>query len=168
MVQAVAAKRSAGLILHRRNADGVIEVLLVHPGGPFWATKDVHAWSIPKGEYDEGEDAESVALREFEEELGSPPPDGSRLFLGQFGPRSRKRISAWALEADLDATQVVSNTFELEWPPRSGQIREFPEVDKAAWWTIDEARTKLHKGQAPILDALLAVLDDSGEVASHP
>ena len=150
-------------MLHRRNAGGLIEVLLVHPGGPFWATKDVHAWSIPKGEYDEGEDAEAVALREFEEELGSPPPDGPRLFLGEFGPRSRKRISAWALEADFDATQVVSNTFELEWPPRSGLVREFPEVDKAAWWTIDEARTKLHKGQAPILDALLAALDDRGK-----
>ena len=150
-------------MLHRRNAGGLIEVLLVHPGGPFWATKDVHAWSIPKGEYDEGEDAEAVALREFEEELGSPPPDGSRFFLGEFGPRSRKRISAWALKADFDATHVVSNTFELEWPPRSGQVREFPEVDKAAWWTINEARTKLHKGQAPILDALLAALDDRGE-----
>lgn len=158
------SKRSAGLLLHRRNADGVIEVLLVHPGGPFWAGKDDHAWSIPKGEYDESEDAESVALREFEEELGSPPPDGSRLFLGEFGRPSRKRISAWALEADFDATRVASNTFELEWPPRSGQIQEFPEVDRAAWWTIETARTKLHKGQAPILDALLAALDDRGEV----
>ena len=166
----MASKRSAGLILHRRNADGVIEVLLVHPGGPFWAGKDDHAWSIPKGEHDEGEHdegetAETVALREFEEELGSPPPDGSRLFLGEFGPPSRKRISAWALEADFDATHVASNTFELEWPPRSGQIQEFPEVDRAAWWTIDTARTKIHKGQAPILDALLAVLEDTGEVS---
>ena len=159
----MASKKSAGLVLHRRNAGGVIEVLLVHPGGPFWAGKDAHAWSIPKGEYDEGETAESVALREFEEELGSPPPDGSRLFLGEFGQRGRKRISVWALEADFDATHVVSNTFELEWPPRSGQVREYPEVDKAAWWTLDEARTKLHKGQAPIVDALLSVLDDRGE-----
>lgn len=158
----MASKRSAGLILHRRNAEGVIEVLLVHPGGPFWAGKDDHAWSIPKGEYDEGEDAETVALREFEEELGSPPPDGPRLFLGEFGPPSRKRISAWALEADFDATQVASITFELEWPPRSGQIQEFPEVDRAAWWTTETARTKMHKGQAPILDALLAVIDDRG------
>ena len=164
----MASKRSAGLILHRRNADGVVEVLLVHPGGPFWANRDTHAWSIPKGEYIEGEDAEAVARREFEEELGSPPPDGSRHFLGEFGPASRKRISAWALEADFDATHMVSNTFELEWPPRSGQIREYPEVDKAAWWTVDAARTKLHKGQLPLLDALLAALDDRGEVASHP
>ena len=149
----MASKRSAGLILHRRNVDGVVEVLLVHPGGPFWANKDAHAWSIPKGEYVEGEDAETVALREFEEELGSPPPDGSRLFLGEFGPPSRKRISAWVLEADFDATHVVSNTFELEWPPGSGQVHQYPEVDKAAWWTIDAARTKLHKGQLPILDA---------------
>ena len=156
----MASKRSAGLILFRRDGDGVVEVLLVHPGGPFWANKDEHAWSIPKGEYGEGEDAEAVALREFEEELGSPPPDGPRLFLGEFGQPSRKRISAWMLEADFDATHVASNTFELEWPPRSGQVREFPEVDKAAWWTVDAARTKLHKGQVPILDALLDVLDD--------
>ena len=115
----------------------MVEVLLVHPGGPFWAGKDAHAWSIPKGEYDEGEDAETVALREFEEELGSPPPEGSRLFLGEFGPPSRKRISAWVLEADFDATHTVSNTFKLEWPPGSGQVREYPEVDRAAWWTID-------------------------------
>ena len=137
-------------------------MLLVHPGGPFWAGRDLHAWSIPKGEYDEGEDAETVALREFEEELGSVPPDGSRRFLGEFGQSSRKQISAWALEADFDATHAVSNTFELEWPPGSGQVREFPEVDKAAWWTIDSARTKLHKGQAPLLDAFTEFLEDSG------
>ncbi len=159
----MASKRSAGLILHRRNADGVIEVLLVHPGGPFWVGKDVHAWSIPKGEYDESEDAESVALREFEEELGSPPPGGPRLYIGEVGQSGRKLISAWALEADFDATHVVSNTFKLEWPPRSGQIQEFPEVDRAAWWTIETARTKLHKGQAPILDALLKVLAGGGD-----
>ena len=162
----MASKTSAGLILHRRNADGAVEVLLVHPGGPFWANKDTHAWSIPKGEYVEGENAEIVALREFEEELGSPPPDGPRRFLGEFGPPSRKRIIAWALEADFDATHMSSNTFELEWPPGSGQVSAYPEVDKAAWWTIDSARTKLHKGQTPILDALLAVLngrDEAGE-----
>ena len=155
-------------MLHRRNAAGETEVLLVHPGGPFWAKKDEHAWSIPKGEYDEGEDAETVALREFEEELGSPPPGGSRIFLGEFGQRSRKRISAWALEADFDATHVVSNTFKLEWPPGSGQVREFPEVDKAAWWTIDAARTKLHKGQAPLLEALAEILADGGEGTAEP
>jgi predicted NUDIX family NTP pyrophosphohydrolase len=159
----MASKRSAGLMLHRRNQDGVIEVLLVHPGGPFWAGRDAHAWSIPKGEHGEDEDAESVALREFEEELGSPPPDGTRRFLGEFGASGRKRISAWALAGDFDATHAVSNTFELEWPPRSGRIQEFPEVDRAAWWTIETARTKIHKGQAPLLDALLAVLDDRGE-----
>ena len=159
----MASKRSAGLILHRRNTDGEIEVLLVHPGGPFWAGKDAHAWSIPKGEYDEGEVAETVALREFEEELGSPPPQGPRLFLGEFGQSGRKRISAWALEGDFAATHVVSNTFELEWPSGSGQVRVYPEVDKAAWWTIDSARTKLHKGQAPLLDALAEVLEDDGD-----
>ena len=164
----MASKRSAGLILHRQSAAGEIEVLLVHPGGPFWARKDEHAWSIPKGEYAEGGDAETVALREFEEELGSPPPAGSRLFLGEFGEPSRKKISAWALEADFDATHIVSNTFELEWPPRSGQVQEFPEVDKAAWWTIDEARTKLHKGQAPLLEALVKVLADGGDTPAEP
>ena len=159
----MASKRSAGLILHQRTADGEIEVLLVHPGGPFWARKDAHAWSIPKGEYSEGEDAETVALREFEEELGSAPPDGARRFLGEFGQSGRKRISAWALAADFDATHVVSNTFELEWPPRSGQVRVYPEVDAAAWWTIDSARTKLHKGQAPLLDALVEALEDDDD-----
>ena len=147
-------------MLHRRRADGEIEVLLVHPGGPFWAGKDLYAWSIPKGEYGEGEDAETTALREFEEELGSPPPQGPRVFLGEFGQPGRKRISAWALEADFDTTHSVSNTFELEWPPRSGQIRVYPEVDEAAWWTIDSARTKLHKSQAPLLDALAEALED--------
>ena len=157
------SKKSAGLILHRRNADGVTEVLLVHPGGPFWDGKDVHAWSIPKGEYGENEDAEATALREFEEELGARPPNGERLFLGEFGQSGRKRISAWALEADFDATRVASNTFELEWPPGSGRVRTYPEVDKAAWWTINSARTKLHKGQAPLLEALGKVLDDADE-----
>ena len=161
----MASKRSAGLILHRRNAAGEIEVLLVHPGGPFWAGKDVHAWSIPKGEYGEGEVAEMVALREFEEELGSPPPTGPRLFLGEFGALGRKRIGAWALEADFDATHVASNTFELEWPPRSGRIQEYPEVDRAAWCTIGAARTKLHKAQAPLLDALVEVLE--GDAAAR-
>ena len=163
----MATKRSAGLVLHRRNADGEIEVLLVHPGGPLWTGKDIHAWSIPKGEYGEGEVAEMVALREFEEELGSPPPDGPRLFLGEFGVSGRKRVSAWALDADFDATDVVSNTFELEWPPRSGQIQEYPEVDRAAWWSIEAARTRLHKAQVPLLDALTKVLEcDRGESAA--
>ena len=159
----MASKRSAGLILHRRNADGEVELLLVHPGGPYWTGKDVHAWSIPKGEYVEGEDPEAVALREFEEELGTPPPDATRRFLGVFGPASRKRISAWVLEADFDATQVISNTFELEWPPGSGQMCEFPEVDEAAWWTIDSARTKLHKAQAPLLNALAELLEEPSD-----
>ncbi len=158
----MAGKRSAGLILHRRSADGEVEVLLVHPGGPFWAGKDTHAWSIPKGEYGDGEDAEAAALREFEEELGSPPPAGPRHFLGEFGAPGRKRISAWTLEADFDAAQAVSNTFELEWPPRSGRVRAYPEVDKAAWWTLAAAGTKLHKGQLSILDALAEALEHAG------
>ncbi len=164
----MASKRSASLILHRRNDDGEIEVLLVHPGGPFWAGKDAHAWSIPKGEYDEGEDAETAALREFEEELGSPPPGGSRRFLGEFGQSGRKRISAWVLEGDFDATHMVSNTFELEWPPGSGQVRMYPEVDRAAWWTMDSARTKLHKGQVPILGALAEILEDDRDETCDP
>ena len=108
------------------DADGVVEVLLVHPGGPFWANKDAHAWSIPKGEYVEGEDAETVALREFQEELGSPPPEGSRLFLGEFGPPSRKRISAWALEADFDATHHRQQHLRTRMASRLGPVARVP------------------------------------------
>jgi len=150
----MAAKRSAGILLHRRAAGGAIEVLLVHPGGPFWAKKDAGAWSIPKGEYDDGEDARAAALREFEEEIGAAAPEGELVDLGEVRQRSGKVVSAWALEGDADADAIRSNTFTIEWPPRSGQTREFPEVDRGGWFGLDEAREKIVPGQAPLLDRL--------------
>jgi predicted NUDIX family NTP pyrophosphohydrolase len=141
------AKQSAGILLHR---DG--EVLLVHPGGPFWAKKDAGAWSIPKGEYEEGDDPRACALREFEEELGSALPAGTELVeLGTVKQKSGKRITAFAAEGDLDPETISSNTFEMEWPPRSGRTQEFPEVDRAAWFSIEEAREKLNPAQAEFL-----------------
>jgi predicted NUDIX family NTP pyrophosphohydrolase len=140
-------KRSAGILLHR---DG--EVLLVHPGGPFWARKDAGAWSIPKGEYDEGDDPREAARREFEEELGSPLPAGTELVeLGTVKQKSGKVITAYAAAGDLDAEAIRSNTFTLEWPPRSGRMHEFPEVDRAGWFSLDEAREKLNPAQAELL-----------------
>jgi predicted NUDIX family NTP pyrophosphohydrolase len=147
-------RRSAGILLHRPGADGP-EVLLVHPGGPYWARRDEGGWSIPKGEHEEDEDARSCALREFAEELGTPPPDAPLTDLGEVRQRAGKRVTAWALAGDLDATAVRSNTFMLEWPPRSGQQREFPEVDRAGWFSIAEARRKLLPAQTPFLDRLL-------------
>jgi predicted NUDIX family NTP pyrophosphohydrolase len=147
-------RRSAGILLHRPGADGP-EVLLVHPGGPYWARRDEGGWSIPKGEHEEDEDARSCALREFAEELGTPPPDAPLTDLGEVRQRAGKRVTAWALAGDLDASAVRSNTFMLEWPPRSGQQREFPEVDRAGWFSIAEARRKLLPAQTPFLDRLL-------------
>ena len=147
-------RRSAGILLHRPGADGP-EVLLVHPGGPYWARRDEGGWSIPKGEHEEDEDARSCALREFAEELGAPAPDAPLTELGEVRQRAGKRVTAWALAGDLDASAVRSNTFVLEWPPRSGQLREFPEVDRAGWFSIAEARRKLLPAQTPFLDRLL-------------
>ena len=147
-------RRSAGILLHRPGMDGP-EVLLVHPGGPYWARRDEGGWSIPKGEHEEDEDARSCALREFAEELGTPPPDAPLTDLGEVRQRAGKRVTAWALAGDLDASAVRSNTFMLEWPPRSGQLREFPEVDRAGWFSIAEARRKLLPAQTPFLDRLL-------------
>ncbi len=149
----MAGKRSAGILLHRRAADGR-EVLLVHPGGPFWAKKDLGAWSIPKGEHDEGEDALSCALREFAEETGTALPPGELTDLGTVRLRSGKVVQAWAAEGDLDAGAVRSNTFTLEWPPRSGRTREFPEVDRAAWFGLDEARERINPAQAAFIERL--------------
>jgi predicted NUDIX family NTP pyrophosphohydrolase len=149
----MATKRSAGILLHRRR-DGAHEVLLVHPGGPFWAKKDAGGWSIPKGEYEDGEDARACALREFAEELGSPPPDGELVDLGEVRQRGGKVVTAWALAGDADADAIHSNTFTMEWPPRSGTMREFPEVDRAAWFGLDEARERILPAQAPLLDRL--------------
>jgi predicted NUDIX family NTP pyrophosphohydrolase len=144
-------KRSAGILLHRTR-DGVREVLLVHPGGPFWAKKDAGAWSIPKGEHDEGDDPRACALREFEEELGTPlPADAELTELGTVKLKSGKQVTAFAVEGDLDADAITSNTFTMEWPPRSGRTREFPEVDRAGWFGLDEAREKLNAAQAELL-----------------
>jgi predicted NUDIX family NTP pyrophosphohydrolase len=149
------AKRSAGILLHR-NRNGAREVLLVHPGGPFWAKKDAGAWSIPKGEYEDGEDARACAVREFGEEMGSPPPDGELVDLGEVKQRGGKVVTAWALEGDADADEISSNTFTMEWPPRSGKTQEFPEIDRAGWFALDEARTRILPAQAPLLDRLAA------------
>jgi predicted NUDIX family NTP pyrophosphohydrolase len=153
---------SAGLLVYRRQSSNEIEVLLVHPGGPFWKNEDEHAWSIPKGEYEEGDDPEATAVREYREEIGSSAPAGARIELGEFRQPSRKLIRAWAVEGDLEVSTIVSNTFELEWPKGSGRVDEYPEVDKAEWWNLATARGKLHKGQVPVIDALVAALRDSG------
>jgi predicted NUDIX family NTP pyrophosphohydrolase len=147
------AKRSAGILLHRRTPAGH-EVLLVHPGGPFWAKKDLGAWSIPKGEHDEGEDGLACALREFAEETGTTLPPGDLADLGTIRQRGGKVVQAWAAEGDLDADTIRSNTFELEWPPRSGRVREYPEVDRAAWFGLEEARERINPAQAAFLDRL--------------
>ena len=151
-------KRSAGTLLHRASTTGP-QVMLVHMGGPFWARKDEHAWSIPKGEHSDTEDPHEVAAREFAEELGSALPDGPELPLGT-ATASGKAITVFAREADFDATTCVSNTFEIEWPPRSGRLQSFPEVDRAEWFDIGTARQKLVKGQIVFLDRLLAMLAD--------
>ena len=146
------AKRSAGILLYRRS-NGALEVLLGHPGGPFWARKDEGAWSIPKGECAPEEDALATAKREFCEETGSAC-DGDFLPLGEVKQASGKVVTAWAVEGDLDADAIRSNTFELEYPPKSGKLREFPEVDRAGWFGLDEARAKILPAQAPFLDRL--------------
>ena len=145
-------KKSAGLLLYR-DAVGRLEVLLVHPGGPFWAKKDAGAWSIPKGEIGEGEDPLAAAKREFEEETGTRPP-GEAVALPPRRQTGGKLVHAWAVRGDLDPAALKSTTFILEWPPRSGRRQEFPEVDRAAWFTLDEARGKILKSQAPFLDDL--------------
>jgi predicted NUDIX family NTP pyrophosphohydrolase len=150
------AKLSAGLLMFRRRASA-LEVFLVHPGGPFWKNKDDGAWSIPKGEYSQGEDPIEAAKREFREETGFEP--GTELIpLGDIKQPSGKIVTVWAFEGDCDPAGLRSNTFSIEWPPKSGQTREFPEVDRAAWFTIDVARTKLLKGQLAFLDRLASKL----------
>jgi predicted NUDIX family NTP pyrophosphohydrolase len=145
---------SAGILLYRRASSGV-EVFLVHPGGPFWAKKDEAAWSIPKGEIDPGEDHETAARREFAEEVGAVPA-GSLLPLGHFKQTGGKTVVVFALEGDFDPAALVSNSIEIDWPPRSGRRMTIPEVDRAAWFPLEEAATRLHLGQRPILAALLA------------
>ena len=148
------SKCSAGILLFRGRGPA-IRLLLVHPGGPFWAKKDLGAWSIPKGEHGEGEDALAVARREFEEELGAQAPAGDAIELGKLVQPSRKVITAFAMEGDLDPSRLKSNLFEMEWPPKSGRLQSFPEVDRAAWFPVEEARDKLLPGQRPFIDHLL-------------
>lgn len=145
--------KSAGLLLFRRR-DARTEIFLVHPGGPFWARKDDGAWSIPKGLYDETEDPLVAARREFAEEVGTRV-EGEFIPLGEFKLPSSKRLIAWAVAGDVDAGSVSSNMFEMEWPPRSGRTAQFPEVDRAEWFTPQDASVKLTKGQLPILEAFL-------------
>ncbi len=145
--------RSSGIVLHRRRGNA-LEVLLVHPGGPFWARRDQGAWSIPKGEFDGEEDPLVAARREFEEELGSPLPPGDALDLGEIRQKSGKRVRAWAIAGDLDASRIRSNTCEIEWPPRSGQRLEIPEIDRAEWFGLDQARKKINPAQVELLDRL--------------
>jgi predicted NUDIX family NTP pyrophosphohydrolase len=149
----VASRRSAGILLFRRR-QGEVEVLLGHMGGPFWARRDAGAWTIPKGEHGPDEAPSAAARREFEEELGLPVPDGPLHELGEARPSGGKRVTAWALEGDLDPAAIIPGTFELEWPPRSGQLRAFPELDRVAWFDLDEANERLVAGQRVLLDRL--------------
>jgi predicted NUDIX family NTP pyrophosphohydrolase len=149
-------KRSAGILMYKF-ADGEPLVLLVHPGGPYWAKKDLGSWSIPKGEYQKDEDPETVAIREFFEETGFEP-SGRLMPLGEVAQSQQKTVSAWAVEGDFDPSTLKSNLFEMEWPPKSGHIRSFPEVDRAQWFTFPEARQKIIAGQIPFLDRLEGML----------
>jgi predicted NUDIX family NTP pyrophosphohydrolase len=150
------AKQSAGLLVYRKR-DGNIEVLLVHPGGPFWKNKDSSAWSIPKGEFTTGEDPLDVAKREFQEETGLTI-DGSFQPLAPIKQRGGKTVYAWTVEADRDVSHVKSNTFTMEWPPRSGEQQEFPEVDRAEWFSLDAATEKINDGQRELLHQLQLLL----------
>lgn len=147
-------KPSAGIVLWRRLDSGVVEVLLGHMGGPYWARKDVGAWSIPKGEIEPGEEPLDVARREFCEEIGVPLPPGDINDLGEIRQAGGKTVLAWAVEGDLDASAIVSNTFELEWPPKSGRIQAFPEIDRAEWFDLAAAAEKIVVGQRTFLDRL--------------
>ena len=146
-------RTSAGILLWRQRV-GRVEVLLGHPGGPYFAGKDKDHWTVLKGEVDPGEDLLVVARREFEEETGHPLPEGPTIELGEIRQKSGKRVLVWAVEGDLDTQTAVSNSFEMEWPPRSGRIREFPEIDRVAWFDLDEARVKIKAAQAPFLDRI--------------
>jgi predicted NUDIX family NTP pyrophosphohydrolase len=148
---------SAGVLLYRYSPGG-IEVLLGHPGGPFWARKDDGVWSIPKGEYGPDEDPRDAAAREFAEEIGSPLPTGPQLDLGTVRLPSGKRLTAYAVEGDVDPAKALSNVFEMQWPPRSGRMQSFPEIDRVAWFEPSRARVKLALGQIELLERLLSAL----------
>ena len=159
-------KRSAGVLLYRV-ADGSVEVLIGHPGGPFWAKKDEGSWSIPKGEYLEDEDPWKAAQREFAEELGKQVPNGPRIDIPALKQPGGKIITAFAVCGDLDLDGTVSNTFTLEWPKGSGNVREYPEIDRAEWVSVAEARSKLLKGQRPLLDQLLDAIGGEESASSR-
>lgn len=160
-------KHSAGLLVYRRRSD-TIEVLLVHPGGPFWSKKDIGAWSIPKGEYEEGEDPLETAKREFGEEIGKEAPEGKLAELGEIEQKNIKIVVAWAIEGDLDVSGVQSNTIFIDWPPRSGKKMEIPEVDRAEWFEISQAAPKMHQGQAIFLERLAKILGNNFILAPEP
>lgn len=151
-------KKSAGILLYRFH-NNTAEVLLVHPGGPFWAKKDLGAWSIPKGEFEAGEDPLDAAKRELEEETGIKA-EGNFIELTPVKQKSGKLVYAWTLSKDIDPAVIKSNNFEMEWPPKSGKINSFPEIDKAAWYTMDEARKKIVDGQLPLINELEAKLNE--------
>ncbi|WP_214368656.1 NUDIX domain-containing protein [Pseudonocardia sp. H11422] len=150
---------SAGILLYRFTGSGELEVLLGHMGGPFWARKDEAAWSIPKGEHDADEDPRVAAAREFAEELGVPPPDGPLVELGTVTQSGGKKVTAFALGGDFDADDIRSNLFEMEWPRGSGRMRSFPEIDRAGWFDLETAATKIVRGQRALLDRLAEVID---------
>lgn len=149
------SKKSSGILLYRLLKD-YLEILLLHPGGPFYSKKDLEVWSIPKGEF-EDEDAKDAALREFKEETGITL-DGELVYLGEIKMKSGKSVYCWTKEGDYDISQFKSNLFNLEWPPKSGKIQQFPEMDKAKWFTIKEAKTKIHPSQLPFIEKLIEIL----------
>jgi predicted NUDIX family NTP pyrophosphohydrolase len=152
-------RTSAGILLWRRRSGG-LEVLLAHPGGPFWARKDHGHWTVPKGEIEPDEELEDVARREFAEETGHAVPDGALIELGEIKQKSGKRVVAWAAQGDLDPEAAVSNTYEMEWPPRSGKMQRFPEIDRVEWFGLPEAQRRLKAAQLPFLDRLCEALDE--------
>ena len=153
-------KKSAGLLLYRPGGDKIRwEVLLVHPGGPFWRKKDEGAWTIPKGEFDAQEDPLAAARREFKEELGADPPSGKPIKLKPVKQAGGKVVHCWAIAGDFDPALLSSNTFTHEWPPKSGRLVEFPEVDRAAWYSPEVAKRKILNGQVPLIEELLAILE---------
>ena len=156
----MAKNKSAGLLLYRENL-GEIEVLLVHPGGPYWQTKDDGSWTIPKGEFDDNEDPLKAAKREFEEETGAAPPNGDFLPLGPLKQPSGKTVFAWAVKGDFDPATLRSNMFPMEWPPKTGKLQQFPEIDRAAWLTPEIAKQKILRGQVTLIDQLLTVAGKS-------
>ncbi|WP_153797092.1 NUDIX domain-containing protein [Foetidibacter luteolus] len=150
-------KQSAGILLFRKNKDG-LQVMLAHPGGPFWAKKDAGAWSIPKGEFDDGEDILHAAQREFKEETGVELK-GNFIPLQAVKQKNGKLVHAFALEGDMDVTTIASNTFTIEWPPHSGTMKEFPEIDRCSWFSVDEAKEKINPAQAALVDELALMMD---------